>query len=348
MSKGVDMEDLLKLQQKLIPELLEVLKIRYDVLRNIRYHQPIGRRLLASSVNLSERVVRSETDFLKEQNLIDVNTLGMSVTQEGEEVLQGLKLFIGEAKGVHELELEIKELLNIKKAIIIPGNINKDTSLLGEIGKATANYIKSMLKDDIIISLTGGHTVKEVIDNFQKVNKFKNVKIIPARGGMGKDIEIQSNTLVQSLANKLEATYELLHIPDNLSQSAFETLLNEEEIKRTFQMIEHSFMLIHGIGLSKIMCEKRNLPCDIISNIEKSGGVGEAFGHYFNMNGEIVYSMPFIGIPNDRINEVAHMIAVAADINKAKAIISVEKNKTNSVLVTDEATAREIIELLRI
>jgi central glycolytic genes regulator len=342
------MEDILKLQQKLMPELLEVLKIRYDILRNIKYNQPIGRRLLASTVNLSERVVRSETNFLKEQNLIDVNTLGMWVTNEGEEVLKGLKLFVREVNGLYGLETKLKEGLNIKDVIIIPGDINKDNSLLSEIGKATASYVNDILKDDIAISLTGGRTVKEVVDNIQKTSKFKNMKVLPARGGMGKDIEVQSNTLVQALANKLQASYELLHIPDNLSHSTFETLLKEEEIKRIFDMIEHSFILIHGIGIAETMYKKRNLSSEITLNIEKYGAVGEAYGHYFNNDGEIVYSMPFIGIPRNRISQVNNMIAVAAGTEKTKAIIAVERNKTNSILVTDEATAREILKCLKI
>jgi central glycolytic genes regulator len=340
------MEDIFKLQQKLMPELLEILKIRYDILRNVKHNQPIGRRLLATTVNLSERVVRSETNFLKEQNLIEVNTLGMSVTSEGEEVLQGLKLFIREVNGLHGLETEIKVGLNIKDVIIIPGDVNKDNSLFSELGKATASYIKDILDDNIAISLTGGHTVKEVVDNFQKTSKFKNMKVLPARGGMGKDIELQSNTLVQALANKLQATYELLHIPDNLSHSTFETLLKEKEIKRIFDMIEHSFILIHGIGVAEEMCKKRNLSSEIIFNIKKYGAVGEAYGHYFNSSGEIVYSMPFIGIPKNHIDGVKNMVAVAAGTQKAKAIIAVERNKTNSILVTDEATAREILKKL--
>lgn len=341
------MKNLLKLQQKLMPELLEVLEVRYDILRNIKYNQPIGRRLLATTVDLSERVVRSETNFLKDQNLIEVNTVGMSVTQEGEEVLKGLKMFMREVKGLHDLEVDIKEYLNIKDAIVVPGDVSLDNSLLNEVGKVTASYIKDILKDDIIISLTGGHTVKEVVNNFQRTYKFKNIKVLPGRGGMGKDIEVQSNTLVESFANKLGAAYEVLHVPDNLSHNAFETLLKEEEIKSVFEMIAHSYILIHGIGVAGNMSRKRNLPLEITQEIENCGGVGEAFGHYFDINGNIIYSMPLIGISKENIRNVENVIAVAAGVEKANAIIAVERNKTNSILVTDEATAIEILNKLK-
>ena len=57
--------------------------------------------------------------------------------------------------------------------------------------------------------------------------------------------------------------------------------------------------------------------------------------------------MPIIGIAKENIIQVENMIAVAAGVEKAKAIIAVEKNKKNSILVTDEATAKEILSILK-
>ena len=90
------------------------------------------------------------------------------------------------------------------------------------------------------------------------MTKFKNIKVLPGRGGMGKETEIQSNTLVENLANKLEAIYELLHIPDNISDDSFKALIKESHIKDTFENISKSDILIHGIGLAKEMCDKRS------------------------------------------------------------------------------------------
>ena len=56
------MQEILDLQRKIVPELVEVLEKRYNVLRTIFYNQPIGRRMLASELNLGERVVRNEID----------------------------------------------------------------------------------------------------------------------------------------------------------------------------------------------------------------------------------------------------------------------------------------------
>ena len=44
------MQEILKLQMKIVPELVEVLEKRYNILRTIYYKQPIGRRILANDL----------------------------------------------------------------------------------------------------------------------------------------------------------------------------------------------------------------------------------------------------------------------------------------------------------
>ena len=75
------MDDILKLQQKIVPELIVLLQKRYNILRTIYYNQPIGRRNLASSLQLGERAVRTEIEFLKSQNLIKVSMPGCPIGQ---------------------------------------------------------------------------------------------------------------------------------------------------------------------------------------------------------------------------------------------------------------------------
>ena len=72
------MKDLLKIQQKLIPQVIELMERRYSILRQISLSEPVGRRTLSNILDISERVVRSETEFLKEQGLIDVAVSGMN------------------------------------------------------------------------------------------------------------------------------------------------------------------------------------------------------------------------------------------------------------------------------
>ena len=193
MTKGVlKLQEILKLQKKIVPELIEVLEKRYNILRTIFLNQPIGRRVLANELLLSERVVRTEVSFLKGQGLIQINTAGMNVTSAGEEIVDKLSEFIHEVRGLSEIEKGIKTALNLKDVIVVPGDINVNQSVLKDIGKAASNYLRKIIKANSIIALTGGTSVKEVVEAFGSIRNVPNVLVVPARGGLGRNVETQA------------------------------------------------------------------------------------------------------------------------------------------------------------
>lgn len=338
--------DIIKLQQKIVPEIVELLEKRYIILRTIYYNQPIGRRILANKINLGERIVRTEIAFLKQQNLIDIDTPGMTVTKDGEEIVDKLKDYIHQIRGLSDIENILKEKLKLKDVIIVPGDIDSDITVMKELGRAAAQCLKSCLINGEIIALTGGSSVRETVDNMPKITTLKDTTVVPARGGMGKDVETQANTLVSTLACKLGCNYKFLHISDNLSSNAIDTIINEKSIKEVLDVIHKADVLVYGIGRADVMGRRRGLSEDKINKLKEIGAVGEAFGYYFNNSGDIVFSSPTIGMQNYEIKKIKKLIAIAGGSKKAEAILSIELQNENSILITDEGAAREILKKL--
>lgn len=341
------MKEILSLQKKIVPELVEILEKRYNVLRTIYYNQPIGRRVLANQLDLGERIVRTEINFLKSQNLIEINTPGMTVTEEGQEVVDKLKEFIHEIKGLSDIEENIKSFLGLRNVIIVPGDAETNEGVLKELGKATANYLKSIIKDDNIVAVTGGNTIREFVDALPKINNVSNILVVPARGGMGRKVEIQASTLAASLATKLNGSYKLLHIPENLSLELLDTLLKEKEIKEVIDNIHKANILIYGIGEALVMAEKRNLSEEEFDKLRYLGAVGEAFGCYFNKDSKVISENTLTGINISEARKINTHIAVAAGENKVDAIIATMMKNSNAVLITDEAAGRKIVEFIK-
>ena len=339
------MQEILKLQKKIIPELVELLEKRYNILSTIYYNQPIGRRILANKLNLGERVVRTEINFFKEQGLIEIHTPGMTVTKDGEKIVNELKEFIHDIRGLSEVEEQVKSLLNIRKVIIVPGDIEKDPQIVKDLGKASAKYLKEVIKDNSIIALTGGSTIKEVVEAFPKVN-FSNVLVVPARGGMGRNVETQSNTLAASLAKKVNGNYKMLHIPENLSDDILETLLKKKNISEVVDCIRKADILLYGIGNAEHMAQKRGAEDSEIMKLIDLGAIGEAFGCYFNKKGEVVFRTAIVGLDINEARKIKTHIAVAGGKNKVSSIISTQLNNSNSILVTDEAAGKQIVRIL--
>lgn len=340
------LHEILELQKKIVPELVETLEKRYNVLRTIYYNQPIGRRVLANELKIGERVVRNEVGFLNSQGLIEINTPGMTITKDGEQIINKLEGFIHEIKGLSELEEALKKSLNVKKVIIVPGDLDNNPSILKDLGKACAQYVKDVLGDNKIIALTGGSTLKSVVEAFPKVNNLLNIQIVPARGGVGKNVETQANTLAALLAKKLNGSYKMLHVSENLSLDVLDTLLKEKEIKEVLDTLHKADILMYGIGNAVQMAKKRGLSEEKIQNLIDGGAVGEAFGCYFTKNCNIISEATSIGIKITEARKIKTHIAVAGGKNKVESIISTEFNDINGILVTDEETGKRILETL--
>ena len=339
------MEDLLKIQQKLIPEVIEIMTKRYLVLREISLSGPIGRRALANNLQNSERIIRTETELLKQQGLIDVASKGMTITQEGQQLLKDLKDAMRDVIGINQLQEEIRQYLGIKKVILIPGSYDNNHSLIKDIGSQAAKYFLDIIKDNDIVSIACGSTMLEFARSIKSDKKYNSITVVPARGSMGLDVETQSNNVVAEVSKNIHSNYKLLNVPDQLCEESIKMLTQEPEIKSTLELIDNSDVLVFGVGRADEMVERRKLSDEIAKNIMDKKAVGEAFGHYFNKKGEIVYKLNTVGIDMKSFKNKRETIAVFAGRKKAEAFIPISKINKNIVLITDEESAKEILKL---
>ncbi|WP_026478333.1 sugar-binding transcriptional regulator [Alkaliphilus transvaalensis] len=338
------MKEIINIQKRIIPEAFATLEKRYDILRNILLLQPIGRRALANRLSIGERIVRSEIDFLKAQDLIEVNAAGMMITKDGELLVDQLKEMIYHLKGIGALQEQLKKKLQIEKVYIVPGNIENDEYVISDLSKATSRILEGLLVENSIIGVTGGHTMAAVADEMLQQTKNRGITIVPARGGLGKTMESQANTIAAKMASKLKGNYHLFHASDTLSQEALESILHDPEIKKINALIKQANILLFGIGRADKMAERRELSLETKRLLKERKAVAEAFGYYFNREGEIVHEMKTVGINLEGFKDVPNTIGVAGGPNKAEAIMAISKIKKDLILVTDEGATMEILQ----
>jgi central glycolytic genes regulator len=338
------MQSFIDIQKKLVPDLLQVLQKRYSILRYIGFMQPVGRRSLAVSLELTERVLRSEVEFLKEQNLIFTNNVGMSLTSEGKNLLEDLEGLMRELKGIDVMELELKHRLGIKKVIIVPGDSDESPMVKGELGKASAFCMKKLLSGKNIIAVTGGSTMAAVAERLTPDFSKKELLFVPARGGVGEDVHNQANTICSNMAKNTDSKHRVFYVPDQVSSEIYESLIKEPDIHDVLHLIKSASMVLHGIGDAITMAERRKTNPDIKKKLENGKAVGEAFGYYFNEEGEIVHKVFTIGLQLEDLAEIPHVIAVAGGASKAKAIKAYFKQApASTILITDEGVAKRLL-----
>ncbi|WP_066175417.1 sugar-binding transcriptional regulator [Bacillus marinisedimentorum] len=337
------MRSLIDIQKKLLPDLLKVMQKRYQILQYLKYMQPIGRRALSISLGLTERTLRGEVSFLKDQGLISVAAGGMTITASGEEVLDELEETMREVAGIGALESRIKELLGLAEVTVVPGNSDEAPWVQQEMGRAAVGRMKKRLKADDIVAVTGGTTMAAVADMMTPETIAGDVLFVPARGGLGEDVKNQANSICAQMAEKSEGHYRLLHVPERVSDEAYRSMIAEPSIKDVLDLIKSANMVVHGIGDAMMMAKRRKEPADTLQKLQDSRAVGEAFGYYFDRSGRIVHKVRTIGMQLDDLGKVDNVIAVAGGTSKAGAIAAFIKQGQNSSLVTDEGAAKALL-----
>src|SRR5699024_1763388 len=173
---------------------------------------------------------------------------------------------------------------------------------------------------------------------------FKGIHctFVPARGGVGEKVENQANTIAAHMAKMENGDYHLLHVPDPLSETLYQTILEEPSIKETLPYIKNAGMVLHGIGDALSMAARRKTSEEVIQKLKKEAAVSEAFGYYFNEQGDIVHKVRTVGIHLEDLEQMK-VITVAGGTSKANAIASFIKQGRTDVLIKDEAVAQHLV-----
>ncbi|MBL1230074.1 SorC family transcriptional regulator [Enterococcus sp. BWB1-3] len=336
----------LKMIEAVAPDMLDVMQQRYHILRSIYWMQPIGRKSLSESMGLTERVLRTETDILKNLQLVKTSKSGMTLTDKGLMIYQGLEKMMNLLFGIQQVEIDIAQLFGIQRCIVVAGNSDSQKKILDEFGSVLTHSLDVLLPEgDNIIAVMGGTTMAQAAENMGVLENDKRHNLfVPARGGIGEALTAQANSVSAVMAHKTGGQHRALYIPEQLSRETYDSLLQEPSIQEVLELINQSNAVVHSIGRALHMAARRKMSDEEMIMLKQKNAVAESFGYFFNENGEVVYKVPRIGLQLEHLKGIPYIVALAGGKTKAKAIRAYMKNAPKQTwLITDEAAANEIL-----
>jgi len=174
-------------------------------------------------------------------------------------------------------------------------------------------------------------------------SKGKNANAVSSSTLPGEQAEKKEETVLQK---KLKAKFFGTFLPDYLDELTFDRLKDLEEVKTLIEYLDKINVLIFGIGRADAMAKRRSLKSSEINLLNEKNAVSEAFGNYFDINGNIVYSSNTIGLDMEQYLKINDVIAIAGYGEKYKAIISICNIRKDMTLITDRDTAKQILAIL--
>ena len=254
------------------------------------------------------------------------------------------------------LEEELCVNFGLDQAWVLEHSQYHDTqSLLRILGKLGARCLQSRLFDGVHIGVGWGAAVSEVVRAMPAL-ELQQAVVVQLVGAAGYDsISIDGPDLTRSLAQKLSASYRFLPAPLFVnSPEAAEAVLQQRAVRETLEIGRSVDVALIGIGsvdpeLSSLVAAGYMSDEDF-ETLKSGGAVGDVLTTFFDERGKPLHLLPghrAIGIDVQSLRSMPSVIGVAGDIHKAAAILGSLRGQYVNVLVTDSASAAEVLRLHR-
>ena len=210
--------------------------------------------------------------------------------------------------------------------------------------KAAIDYLLPIIqKGNQKIALSWGRTVQELIQNLPRLSTTGNT-VFPLFGATDNENSyFSSNELARKLADKLDATPKCAWFPYMADSDGDFVLLQQlDYYKQMQEMWNTADLAILGIGNTEILdIFGKTFGYSQIHNL----AIGDIATHFFDKKGNFVdlYSNTLCASV-ENIRNAKESVAIACGKEKAEAIAGALRTNMIDTLITDEHTARSILE----
>ncbi len=242
--------------------------------------------------------------------------------------------------------------LKLSNALVISGGSAATDIIRHNVAYAAANYLENSIESGDVVGLGWGRTMKDLAE-YIKPKRISGAVFVPLLGGVGRvDASYQSYSIAESVSRSFQGKWLQLHAPAMVeNKSLKEGILELPDAREVVQCWGRLTKAIIGIGESPF--EGQFLFYDYVGEMERiqlseRGAVGDVCTRFFDIQGRPIdyLQQECIAVELDMLKAVGTVIAVAGGKQKARAIIGASRGRYISSLITDESTAREILDLL--
>jgi DNA-binding transcriptional regulator LsrR (DeoR family) len=221
-----------------------------------------------------------------------------------------------------------------------------------ESGKAAALSTQvGMLLDDAnlapgaVVAIGWGRTIQSIIS--AGLPEMPEVLFVPMTGGMHEAAShFQINEFVRLAAEQTGGEARFLYAPSNVSPELHSVLIRDPKTARVIELWARVDAAIVGIGA--FARDGANTGASFGAD-EAARITGDVVRHYFDSTGSGIRwpgQEHQMSIARKQLERIPLSIGVAMGREKARSIIGAARSGMINALVTDTATANEIIDLL--
>jgi len=254
-----------------------------------------------------------------------------------------------------DLERKLEGAFNLKEAVIATCSEDSDESIVNDLGPAAAQTLVQCLQGRETVGISWGRSLLSAVNALPKVN-LPDVRIVQLVGGLGKlDAQTHGADLARRVADTFGARLRLLHAPGMVkSRSVRDALITDPQACDTLELARSADVALVGIGVltpESTLSQAGILNTEETADLRKRGMVGDIAMRFFDREGVFIKTKAdkrIISTEPEDLRCIKRVIAVAGGKHKREAIRAVLRGGVVDVLVTDQFTARHLLERTQI
>jgi deoxyribonucleoside regulator len=253
-----------------------------------------------------------------------------------------------------ELAEKLKSTFDLKHCIVasIPnfenGNIKRN------LGEAAASFLSEIVQDGDIIGTTWGTTLYHMSQQVQPKN-VKDVKVVQLNGGVShSETNTYASEILNDLSNAFHTVPYFLPLPavvDNVHVK--EAILSDRHVRTILDMGKQANIAVITVGElheTSTLVNAGYFSTLDLQTLNAKGAVGDICSRCLTVDGDICLEEldeRTIGLPLSELAKKEYSILVAGGSGKIDGIYGALRGKFSNVLITDQYTAKALLEMVR-
>lgn len=286
---------------------------------------------IAKELGVSRPTVSRLLQLAKEEGIVQIN-------------------IIDPTEDVENLASSLEQKFKLKKAIVTHIPHYEDEVIKTYLGKAAANYLHNTIKDGDIIGVTWGTTLYHTAVELRQ-KALNDIKVVQLKGGVSHS---ETNTYMNEILYLFGKAYNTaphhLPLPAIVDHVVVKQAMEaDRHIKRILDLGKKANIAMFTTGSIKsesLLFQLGYFTDEEIQNL-RLGAVGDICSRFFDTKGEICseqINSRTLGIDLDELKMKEFSILVGGGANKVEGIHGALKGKIANVLVTDQYTAKFLLD----
>lgn len=255
---------------------------------------------------------------------------------------------------VEVLKKKLKNKFQLQHVVVAFTPTYEDSIVKRYIGQSAAAYIHELAKDGDTIGASWGSTMYQVALHL-KSKSLINSFVVQLNGGVSDaDILISPSEIVHLFGKAFNVTPYFMYLPAIVDHILVkQSMLTDRHIRRVMDMGKNANIAVFTAGAptqDSVLINSNYFRDDELEGVRKNA-VGDICSRYYDRNGEICLpglDERTVGIELAELRLKEHSILVAGGPSKVNAIFGALKGKYANTLVTDQITAKALIDKLDI